>query len=250
MALIKLGGLFLLAGVVSSMAIGGVAPTVALNEPKPCEYYGDCIEVELWGYRVQRLVNTSTAALQARAGGQTKLDVGKDRIRQETVSFQDDPAPPADFKALWDKILEACYEGTCDPAHTITVGAFSLNVDGQFPGTTQRNHFVDLLRAAFDKSVTTAVTHEVVQQPGPPGSGGGGGAILSNIRSTSGVHFLNANIFGGPNSGQHMTVHVTRSAVGNSCPGTLSTIGAAGALVPGLGEFFGLINMVCTAIAS
>lgn len=109
MALIKLGGLFLLAGMVSSMAIGGVAPTVALNEPKPCEYYGDCIEVELWGYRVQRLVNTSTAALQARAGGQTKLDVGKDRIRQETVSFQDDPAPPADFKALWDKILEACY---------------------------------------------------------------------------------------------------------------------------------------------
>ncbi|OBT69257.1 hypothetical protein VE03_01964 [Pseudogymnoascus sp. 23342-1-I1] len=255
MALRKLGGLFLLASVVSSMAIREVAPPVTLDEPLPCEYYGECIEVDIWGYRVQRLVNSSAAAIQGRADGRTKVDVGKDRIMQSTVAFQDDEPPAPVFKELWDRILEACYEDSCDAQHTITVGSYNLNVDGQFPSTTERNNFIDLIRQTFDQSKTSILEHSVIQQPGPGGGpgggagGGGSGSILQNTLTTSGVHFINANIFGGPNSGQHMTVHVTRSADGTSCPGVLSTIAAGGALVPGLSVFFGLIQVACTALA-
>lgn len=112
MALRKLGGLFLLATVASSMAIEEVAPPVALDEFQPCEYYGECIEVEIFGYRVQRLVNTSSAAIQRRAP-KTTVDIGKDRIRQVTIGLYEDNPPAPVFKELWDKILEACYGESC-----------------------------------------------------------------------------------------------------------------------------------------
>ncbi|KFY12883.1 hypothetical protein V492_03603 [Pseudogymnoascus sp. VKM F-4246] len=248
MALRKLGGLFLLATVASSMAIEGFAPPVARHESQPCEYYGECEEVEIFGYRVQRLVNSTAAAIQGRAAGKTTVDIGQDRIRQETVSFQNDPPPAPVFKELWDKILEACYQATCDREKTITVGDYSLNVDGQFNSVIARNNFVNLIRQTFDQSVTSGLSHSVIQVPGPGGPGGGGGgsgSMKENLLSTSGVHFINANIFGGSNSGQHMTVRVTRSAAGTNCPDAVHTIKSAGALVPGLAEFFGVIDLVC-----
>lgn len=51
-ALSKLEGLFRLVSVMSSMAIREVAPPVALDEPLPCEYFGECEEVEIRGYHV------------------------------------------------------------------------------------------------------------------------------------------------------------------------------------------------------
>lgn len=73
--------------------------------------------------------------------------------------------------------------------------------------------------------------------------------VKQNTLTTSGVHFINANIFGGPNSGQFMTVRVTRSADGTSCPAAVDTILSAGALVPGLADFFGVIGVICKLIA-
>lgn len=141
---------------------------------------------------ISRLVNSSSAAIHGRATPQTKVNIGKDRIRQCTATLQDNKPPPPPCSS--NSGTMACYRGSytltspgephlspwplarhhaskntggsCRPQKTITVGSYNPNVGGQFPPTKERNHFVDKIRQTFDQSKISILENSVIQLPG------------------------------------------------------------------------------------
>ena len=87
----------------------------------------------------------------------------------------------------------------------------------------------------------------MISTPGP-NPGIPGGQQLQKNKDTKAVDFLNANIFGGANSGQFMTVRISRVASSPGCSNAVNAINAAGGLVPQLAPFFGLISVVCAGL--
>lgn len=96
-----------------------------------------------------------------------------------------------------------------------------------------RDNFVSLLQEAFFRTQTDEESAELITTPGP-NPGIPGGQQLQKNKDTKAVDFLNANIFGGANSGQFMTVRISRVASSPGCGNAVNAINAAGGLVPAL----------------
>lgn len=256
-------------GLLASIAISAIALPTS-SQPLRCEDFGECEEVEVFGYRTSRLVNSTVSDIafdRRQDGKNTNLEAGKDKVEQTTTKYQGTEAPPAVFGELWDRITEACYGSffpnyprpislanipittatTCDQQSPVTGSGYQLTATGQFASSDARDNFISLLREAFFRTVTEDTRIETNQCPIGPG-GTTAPCSQTAYRTTRGVDFLNANIFGGPNSGQFMTVRLTRVSNGAGCPSYLNAINSAGALVPGLQYFFGGIATACAAI--
>ena len=103
-----LAKLCLVAGLATSTVLAAPAPT-PFGAPR-CEDYGECVDVEVFGYKTQRLVHNTTAPALGRRqdSGETRVEAGNDQVEQRTIAFQDGTPPDASFNELWDRILEAC----------------------------------------------------------------------------------------------------------------------------------------------
>lgn len=109
-----LGSLCLLASLATSaLAFPSTNIGPAFIQPAKCEDYGECMETDVFGYRVQRLVSNETLpalGLERRQDEpSTNVDVGQDQVEQQTLAYDGADPPPAVFGELWDRITEACF---------------------------------------------------------------------------------------------------------------------------------------------
>lgn len=116
MAPIISNGLRLLAviGLSSTLAFPAAEPTSlsAASGPPRCEDYGECIEEDFFGYRVQRLVSSTTPSLSAQQASEprTRLELGSNHVSQRTFSFDGSEPPDAgQFRELIGRIRENCF---------------------------------------------------------------------------------------------------------------------------------------------
>lgn len=129
----------------------------------------------------------------------------------------------------------------------VEAGGYRLTATGQFPDADGRDNFIELLREAFFRAQTVEESSEVITIPGGP-NGLPSGQRQKNEKTTTGVDFLNANIFGGPASGKYMTVRVSKIPLEGGCGAARNAINAAGSLAfnPVLASFFGLVSVACS----
>lgn len=102
--------LCLLAGFATSsvLAFPTASPAV-VPTPARCEDYGECVEIDYFGYRVTRLVNATGSGLNRRDDNiKTIVEVGQNQIRYATHAFDENYPGDAPFTELWDRILEGC----------------------------------------------------------------------------------------------------------------------------------------------
>lgn len=233
------------------LGIHAINAVVAAPQPQAatlCEQYGECEWVRFGTYTVQRLVNASSLPLERRQESPTtNIDVGEDNIRDVQVTFdqsQDDAPEPQQLQKLWDRASEACLTTSCNAAQAITEGSFTLSADGQFQSQEERDNFITLLHEAYQQTISREAETEVIAIPGPGGLPGGN--KLQVTKTATSTNFFNVNRFGGENSGQSLSILITRTDTGG-CGDIVNGILAGLSLAPSIGTFFGIIGAACTA---
>lgn len=234
------------------LILANFAANAVLAVPQPrvaslCEQYGECEWVEVGTYRVQRLVNASSSALERRQdGAQTNIDVGEDNIRDVEISFdqsEPDAPEPQQLQNLWNRAAEACLTTSCNAGQSITEGSYTLSATGQFRDQGERDNFITLLREAYQQTVARESKTEVITIPGPGGLPGGN--RLQVTKTATSTNFFNVNRFGGDASGQFLSILLTRSDSGG-CGNIVNAILGGLSLAPTIGTFFGAIGAACT----
>lgn len=104
-----------------------------------------------------------------------------------------------------------------------------------------------MLKEAFFRAQTVEESSEVVTIPGGP-NGLPLGQRTKNEKTTQGMDFLNANRYGGEDSGTFMTVRISQIPLEGGCGEATKAINAAGALAwnPVLASFFGPVSVACS----
>lgn len=187
-------------------------------------------DVPIW-HPSPRNGNATRGPLRARQNDiDTRIEIGDTEIIAQDGNAEPGESPQA-FAQLFD-YLESDLCGTlgCQFGETYCVEAAAgadvcIEARGEY-GTGMREDFLQAVRGAFDRTVTSTELSSGVMETG-----------------TNVVHVISEN---GPNSGFGLRVQLTNQASGGEqCPAFIENISNASQYLPEIGAVFGLVGFAC-----